>query len=362
MLGRIVETVAEQKPDALVISGDIYHTGQPSAAAVSMFSGTLARMRIACPDMAIVVTAGNHDSASKLVSNADLLGLLNMHAFGSLDTDNLDNHIINVNGRGYIVAVPYVNSQLLASGVIRELLDRVSVQNIDNLPVVLMAHTTVTGSDARGHDNATELTVGGICGIDISALGTGYDYAALGHIHKPQWISSAGTGRARYSGSPLAVNFDETFPHGVSVIELPGHDINPECHVIEIKPLRPLVTIPATGYSDWDSVKSELANFPGDIDAYIRLNVAVEDCLPATANDEIDEIIASKKCRFCLINAHRDEFRTNKPHALTASELMAKAPIDILEIYLSGIGRELTDEIRELFDLTVSSLEEDNRK
>ena len=65
MLGQIEEIVGKEKPDALVVSGDVYHTGQPSAAVQKMFTEAVMRLHEACPGMEIVITAGNHDSASK---------------------------------------------------------------------------------------------------------------------------------------------------------------------------------------------------------------------------------------------------------------------------------------------------------
>ena len=98
------------------------------------------------------------------------------------------------------------------------LLDMVAQRNPDSLPVVLMDHTTVSGCDFKGHDLITDYTVGGIDGIMVDDLGTGYDYVALGHIHGPQNI---GTNRIRYCGTPLKYSFSEEHHHkSVTVVNL----------------------------------------------------------------------------------------------------------------------------------------------
>ena len=68
MLVRIEEIVGKEKPDALVVSGDVYHTGQPSAAVQKMFTEAVMRLHEACPEMEIVITAGNHDKARGLTN------------------------------------------------------------------------------------------------------------------------------------------------------------------------------------------------------------------------------------------------------------------------------------------------------
>ena len=78
------------------------------------------------------------------------------------------------------------------------LLDEVKKRNTAQLPVVLMAHLSIEGSDRSGHDES----IGGIEYVPLSAMGEGYDYLALGHIHCPQDIKGSHH-HARYCGTPL---------------------------------------------------------------------------------------------------------------------------------------------------------------
>ena len=90
-----------------------------------------------------------------------------MYTVGNLNKDAIDEHIIEVTDKGFIVAVPYCNERNIPKGFFQLLLDAVTDRNRDNLPVVMMAHTTVKGCDYKGHDNATEYVVGGIDSLDI---------------------------------------------------------------------------------------------------------------------------------------------------------------------------------------------------
>ena len=111
---------------------------------------------------------------------------------------------------------------------IQTLLNRVEERNQGNLPVVLMAHLALTGSDITGQDDGR----GGMEYTDIRLMGEGYDYLALGHIHFPQTLLG---GRARYCGSPLPVSFDESYGHSVSLVELAAHGAMPEVRTLPVR-------------------------------------------------------------------------------------------------------------------------------
>lgn len=234
-LRQLTRIVTEEQPDAMVVSGDIYHYSSPAAATQKMYTDAMLNIHQACPGMAIVVTAGNHDSSSKLEIDSSLWQHFGLNVVGNIERTaeevNLDKHIIEVkNGqetKGYVIAVPHVypqNFPLLDTETPRDqrqtrffqaLLDEVKKRNTAQLPVVLMAHLSIEGSDRSGHDES----IGGIEYVPLSAMGEGYDYLALGHIHCPQDIKGSHH-HARYCGTPLPVSFDETYPHSVSIIEL----------------------------------------------------------------------------------------------------------------------------------------------
>ncbi|MDE6652840.1 MAG: exonuclease SbcCD subunit D [Muribaculaceae bacterium] len=222
MLDEITDVVRERKPDVFVLSGDVYHTSQPSAAVQKLFTEALVGIRDANPGMTIVVTAGNHDSGSKHEVFRTPWRALGVHAIGRLDKENIDDHIVEVAGKGYVVAVPYCNEKSIPEDFFQKLLDEVKQRNTEGRPVVLTAHTTVKGCDFSGHENASDYMVGGIDSMEVSQFGSGYDYLALGHIHHEQYVHT-GHHNVRYSGSPMAVSFDENFKHSVSVVEIGKH-------------------------------------------------------------------------------------------------------------------------------------------
>ena len=358
MLEQMVNIVEEQKPDVFLLCGDVYHTSQPSAAVQTMLQDTLVRLLQAHRQMVIVMTAGNHDSGTRHEIFRTPWQTLGVYAIGQLDKDNLDEHIIELPGKGYVVAVPYVNERNLPDGFFQQLLDRVAEKNTDALPVVMAAHMTLKGCDFTGHDHATEYTVGGIDSMDLADMGDGYDYLALGHIHHEQFVHS-GKHNVRYCGTPLPVNFDEAFPHSVSMVEIGKHGETPIVQKIEIDNPRPLVTLPAEGVAEWEEVKELLRNFPDDIPAYIRLNVEIDGFLPVEANAEAALLTEGKRCRFCYINGKRKAVNQSEINVLTVQEFQSEEPIEIAKRYAEYEGSSFDEDMVAMFNEAMKMVADD---
>ena len=360
MLEQMVSIVEEQKPDVFLLCGDVYHTPQPSAAIQTMLSEALVRIHDANPGMTIVMTAGNHDSGSKHEIFRKPWLALKVHAIGQLEKENMDEHIIEVPGKGYVIAVPYANERNIPDGFFQQLLDRVAERNSEGLPVVLTAHTTVKGCDFTGHDHASEYSVGGIDSFELEQMGDGYDYLALGHIHHEQFVHT-GKHNVRYCGTPLAVSFDENFPHSVSMVEIERHGDTPTIKKIEIENPRPLVTLPTEGAASWEEAKELLEKFPDDIPAYLRLNVEIEDFLPVEANEEAASLAKRKQCRFCYINAKRKMDRQSEAKVLTVQEFQEENPVEIAKRYAEYSGICFDEELESMFKEAMAMVAEDSR-
>ena len=360
MLEQMVSIVEEQKPDVFLLCGDVYHTPQPSAAVQTMLSDGLVRIHEANPQMTIVMTAGNHDSGTKHEIFQTPWKALKVYAIGQLEKEDLDEHIIEVSGKGWIVAVPYANERNIPEGFFQQLLDRVAEKNIETLPIVMTAHTTVKGCDFTGHDHATEYTVGGIDSLELNEMGEGYDYLALGHIHHEQFVHS-GKHNVRYSGTPLPVSFDENFPHSVSIVEIDKHGEMPAVKEIEIQNPHPLVTLPTDGLATWEEAKGLLSKFPDDIPAYIRLNVEIEDFLPVEANAEAASLTEGKQCRFCCINAKRKTVSQNDVKVLTVQEFQEEKPIEIAKRYAEYEGISFDEEMQTMFNEVMDMVADESR-
>lgn len=372
-LRQLAAIVAQEQPDALLVSGDIYHTAAPSSAAVSMYVEGMLDIHKACPGMAIVVIAGNHDSASRLESDSLLWRLAGVRVLGGIARDSqgladLQRHIIPVTDKGIIAAVPYahrnsfpkVSDEDIESGerqraYFEALLEHVNAGNPDGLPVVLMAHLAVNNSDFTGHDRNMTMEC-----VEIDALGQGYDYAALGHIHRPQQVSN----HARYCGTPVPVSFDEQCEHSVSIVTIEAHGAMPQVTTTAIKNIRPLHTIPAKDPVDLEAALALVEEQRNDVkNAYIRLNVAVERYLPNGAQERAAKAVNAQQGRFCEIKKTALNTASGPSRQMTVEEFSRKQPIEVAnQYYLEKIGRAMTDDEKAMFNYVQQLVEEENRQ
>ena len=360
MLDQMADIVEEQKPDVFLLCGDVFHTSQPSNTVQTILSEGLVNIHKANPEMVIVMTAGNHDSPTKHEIFRTPWRALNVYAIGRLEKENLDEHIIEVPGKGYILAIPYAYEQTLPNGLFQQLLDRVAERNAKGLPVIMTAHTTVKGCDFLGHEQATEYIVGGIDSIALEQLGEGYDYLALGHIHHGQFVHS-GKHNVRYCGTPLPISFDETFNHTISMVEINKHGETPTVTEIAIQNPHPLVNLPSEGLASWETAKELLQQFPDDLPAYIRLNVEVENHLPVEATAEAVSLAKGKQCRFCHINSKRKAASQNEVKVLTVQEFQAEQPIEIAKQYAAYTGTGFNEEMTAMFNEVLDMVANDTR-
>lgn len=257
---QLAQWCKDEQPDALLVSGDVFDIQQPSATIKKTFTDYFVGLHQECPQMHIVIIAGNHDSASRIQADNAVWQLANTHLIGTspaincLDTDDdwQDRYIIKLE-KGYIIPLPYMPGE--RRQMIQSILDKVAEDNTYGLPVVMMAHQAVTGVDPTGHN----FEIGTLKTMDEEALGNGFDYLALGHIHKPQTLGrkdddlkedvSYKAPVIRYSGSALHVSCDETYPHTVSLVEIDKHQGEVNIHQLRIDELRHFYVLPHDGSS-----------------------------------------------------------------------------------------------------------------
>lgn len=308
-------------PDALIVSGDVYDIQQPSANTRKFFTEHFVKLHEDNPKMKIIITAGNHDSASRIqadsavweYANAKLVGV--SPSIEQLATDDgwQDDYIISLDS-GFIIALPYMNGERLDQ--IQSILDRVASINTKSKPVVMMAHTAVTGLDPEGHE------VGNLRFQGIDQFGVGYDYLALGHIHKPQTIGHGKdnlkkdvkypSGAVRYSGSALHVSCDEKYPHSVSVVEIDRHGGNVHIRQLVINELRHFFELPLDGssFQNADDAMAAVTQFcEQNKSGYIRLRIDQKVDLPANFNQMVYDELAKTA----------DEVRFNPKHIWTGT-------------------------------------------
>lgn len=293
----------EYKPDALVVSGDLFDIQQPSAVCKKAFNDYFVDVRKSCPDMTIVLTAGNHDSASRIQADSAVWGLADTIMVGTPPAtnpaDGWESKYIVALPSGYIIAMPYMPNE--RKELLQHLLDVVADRNSDGKPVVMMGHTAVTGLDLLGHN----IEIGTLRTQDTDSFGSGFDYLALGHIHKPQTIGHLDDAHklevtypapvVRYSGSALHVSCDEAYPHSVSLVDIDRRGGEVTIRQLRIDELRHFYVLPQDGaaYTSSDDAIRAVQDFCDEFkQGYIRLQVEHDTELPPNFNQMVYDILA----------------------------------------------------------------------
>ena len=216
MLNDIHDILTRNGYAALIIAGDVYDRAIPSAEAVSLFSRFLARIREDCPDTAVLIIPGNHDSAQRLAFAREILQ--NQRIYIAQDTSRLADPVILIKGTEKLAVylLPFLNfgafseetketystagdSQAEMAAVASHILKQAMKPDI---PALLAAHLFTVG----GQSSASERTFIGTAEYVNPDLFSFFDYVALGHLHRCQRV----TDRMYYSGSPLPYSFDES--------------------------------------------------------------------------------------------------------------------------------------------------------
>ena len=363
MIRQLIDLVQTEEPDALVIAGDIFDVATPNTTVQKRFAESVVKIHDARPSMTIVCISGNHDSASRHEIHQTPWEALNVQMIGKANMTEMDENIISINGKGWIVAVPYTNERFLNDEFYSRLEATIKEKTAEELPIVYVGHAAITGCDHTGHDIMNGRFVGGIEYTGLDELGTVYDYIALGHIHKAQTF---GNGRARYCGTPLPVSFDEVrsgYEHSFSIVEIEAHGSVPSIRTVDVECPHPLVSIPAEGHAPWNDVIAELKKFPSDIEAYIRLNVLLKESeqMPFDKDRQIEEAMAGKAARYAVTNPTREslvseERRQNVMSAITVEELQKLDPITVLKGYAERLGYTFSDKFQEMFDTVYKNI------
>lgn len=262
ILDRIIAIAGEERPDAIVVAGDIYDKAVPSAEAVELFDDFVSRLTEAVPETVIMMISGNHDSGPRLDCFRGILSRQNLYMVGKPPVTEQE-HVERVElsdeyGKVRFYLLPFVKPSMVKmitgtdengnnlsyDETLHRLLAR---EEIDpDCRNVLVSHQFYLprGVDAESVERMdSEIrTVGNIDEVGADVL-EAFDYAALGHIHKPMRVGSE---RFRYCGTPLACSVSEAGQEkGIIAVELKEKG-TVQTSVIPLRPLRQVRVVTGT--------------------------------------------------------------------------------------------------------------------
>lgn len=254
VLNQVIAYAHKEKPDAILIAGDVYDKAVPSAEAVELFDDFLTDLHEQAPDSEIMIISGNHDSAARIDYFRAILKKQRVHMIGQ-PPEREDESIARVTlqdefGDVNIYLLPFVRPSMIKAIVgvdengnnlsydesVRRLIAREEVDITKRN--VLVSHQFYlpvgrTPEEIERMDSEIRIA-GNIDQVKADVLSC-FDYAALGHIHKPMKVGSE---FYRYSGSPLACSVSEAGQQkGVIMIEM-GAKGDVKTEVLPLVPLR----------------------------------------------------------------------------------------------------------------------------
>ena len=343
ILRQVTDLAREEQPDAVVIAGDIYDKAVPAAEAVEVFDSFITELKRAVPEAEMMLISGNHDSGLRLNCFREILDEQKVHMIG-LPPRREEEYIEKVTlqdefGPVNFYLLPFVKPSMVKQIVgvdengnnlsydatLHKLIAREDVNTAERNVLVSHQFYLPVGENAESVERMdSEIrTVGNIDAVASDVL-EAFDYAALGHIHKPMKVGSE---LYRYCGTPLACSVSEAGPQkGVIMVEIGEKDSKTSVK-ITVLPLKPL---------------REVRIIKGSLEEVLAQ--ACEDFVTVILTDRVDLDIMDMQDRIRMAFPYLLEIRREVLRKADYSEqLMAEKEQDPFELCCSFL-KDLDDE------------------
>lgn len=343
ILRQVTDLAREEQPDAVVIAGDIYDKAVPAAEAVEVFDSFITELKRAVPEAEMMLISGNHDSGLRLNCFREILDEQKVHMIG-LPPRREEEYIEKVTiqdafGPVNFYLLPFVKPSMVKQIVgvdengnnlsydatLHKLIAREEVNTAERNVLVSHQFYLPVGENAESVERMdSEIrTVGNIDAVASDVL-EAFDYAALGHIHKPMKVGSE---LYRYCGTPLACSVSEAGQQkGVIMVEIGEKDSRTSVK-ITVLPLKPM---------------REVRMVKGDLEEVLAQ--ACEDFVTVILTDKVDLDIMVMQDRIRMAFPYLLEIRREVLRKADYSDqLMVEKEQDPFELCCSFL-KDLDDE------------------
>ena len=337
ILEKIMSVIDDERPDAVIIAGDVYDRSVPSAEAVEMLDDFLSEL--AERSLRVFLISGNHDSPERLAFGGRLMEESGIHISPVYDGIVRPVTMEDEYGKIDIYMLPFVKPVHVRKAFpereseINSYTDAVAAA-IEAMDVkddrrnVLITHQFVTGASRSDSEDAP-LSAGGTDDVDAGVFAP-FDYVALGHIHGPQ---SIGSDRIRYCGTPFKYSFSEaSHEKSVTVVSM-GAKGDLSLDTVPLVPKRDMVEIKGRYMDITARDFYEGTNYRED---YVHVTL--------TDDEDIPEVIGKLRTVYGnLMKLDYDNQRTRAGISLEgAEEVERRSPLELLEeFYEKQNGRPM---------------------
>lgn len=360
ILKQLVSLIEQEKPDVLIIAGDIYDRSVPPVEAVDLLDEVLSDIVIKHQTKVLLI-AGNHDSPDRVGFANKMLQDNGLYISGNLSETIKPIVIEDEYGPISFYPIPYSEPalvrEILSNDEIRThdaamkgIVDRIN-ENIDpGSRNICIAHGYIIGSESLiESESERPLSIGGSDYVSVEYFDE-FDYVALGHLHGPQRVKYD---HIRYSGSLMKYSFSEANQKkSVTLIQM-DHEGNVELEYKELKPIR-----------DMRVIKGKLENL---IDPDIYRETNTDDYIKAILTDRSELVDAISKLRAIYPNVLRmekEQFEREAGHDQTSAsnEFTKKNPLDLFsEFYENVSGESFSEEKKSVVSRIIDDLNRTGR-
>lgn len=325
ILREILGICDRERPDGVIIAGDVYDKPVPPAEAVRLFDDFL--VALAKRGCKVFVISGNHDSAERIAFGGRLMDQSGIHLSPVYDGTLAPVTLTDEFGPVDVYLLPFLKPAQIRRFADAELGSYTEALRwvIGQLPLdparrsVLVTHQFVTGA---ARSESEECSVGGSDNVDAEVFAP-FDYVALGHLHSPQ---NCGSERIRYCGTPLKYSFSEARDQkSVTVVELGGKEAPSAGAGVTVR------TVPLTPRHDLVELRGSYAQLT--LKAFYENTTWQEDYTHLTLTDEEDVPDAIGKLRAVyhrLMKLDYDNTRTRSNAVIDAdAETERKSPLEL---------------------------------
>ena len=350
ILKEILTIIKNEKPDGVIIAGDVYDKSIPSEDAMRLWDGFL--LSLAEKNVPVFAISGNHDSAVRFADHSELVDNSGIHLSPVYD-GNVRKYTVNDDdGPINIYLLPFIKPAIIRSifhdEEIQDYTDacRVAIKNMDvntSERNIIVSHQFVTGA---ARCESEDIVVGGLDNVDATVFDD-FDYVALGHIHGKQTI---GRDTVRYCGTPLIYSFSEKdHKKSVTIVDM-GKKGNVTISEVPLIPKHDMREIRGT----FDEVTLK-KNYEG---------TATDDYIHVVLTDENDIPDAVGKLRVIYPNLMKlsyDNKRTAMQQDVSDSvDVENKTPLELFgEFYEKQNNQEMTDEQKAFVQECIESIWEE---
>lgn len=254
IFSQIIEHAKKERPDVILIAGDIYDKAVPAAEAVDLFDAFITGLTRAVENVIIMMISGNHDSAQRVNCFRNILCRQNIYMVGvppRTENDTIEKVTrTDCYGKVNFYLLPFVKPSMVKDIVgedenghnlsyndtIHKLIEREQIEPTERNVIVSHQFYLPKGKNADSIERMDSeiITVGNIDAVYSDILEQ-FDYAALGHIHKPMKV---GSDKIRYCGTPIACSVSEAGQQkGIIMVELAGKGDEIKTDIIPLTPL-----------------------------------------------------------------------------------------------------------------------------